>query len=100
VKALWVLVFLIVYQQLENYFLAPRVTSRTMAIHPAVAFGSALIGAQLIGPLGALLALPAAAIVQAFVSTYIERYDIVKDGADEDVSGDDVAEADDVALEA
>jgi predicted PurR-regulated permease PerM len=77
IKALWVLIFLIVYQQLENYFLAPRVTSKTMAIHPAVAFGAVLIGAQLIGPLGALLALPAAAIVQAFVSTYIERYDVV-----------------------
>lgn len=77
VKALWVLIFLIVYQQLENYFVAPRITSKTMAIHPAVAFGAVLIGAQLIGPLGALLALPAAAIVQAFVSTYIERYDVV-----------------------
>ncbi|MBK6440544.1 MAG: AI-2E family transporter [Candidatus Microthrix sp.] len=33
-------------------------TARTMDIHPAVAFGSVIAGASLIGPVGALLALP------------------------------------------
>jgi predicted PurR-regulated permease PerM len=78
VKALWVLGFLIVYQQIENYLLSPRITSRTMEIHPAVAFGSAIVGASVIGPIGALLALPAAAIVQAFVSSYLQRYDYIE----------------------
>ena len=70
-NALWVLGFLVIYQQLENYVLAPRITAATMAIHPAVAFGAAIAGAGAIGPVGALLALPAAAIIQAFVSSYI-----------------------------
>jgi predicted PurR-regulated permease PerM len=78
VKSLWVIGYVIVQQQLENYFLAPKVTARTMEIHPAVAFGSAIVGASLIGPVGALLALPMAAIVQAFVSSYLHRYDLVE----------------------
>ena len=77
-SAIGVLVFLILYQQLENYILAPRVTARTMEIHPAVAFGSAIAGASIIGPVGALLALPAAAIIQAFVSSYLERHEVVE----------------------
>jgi len=77
VKALWVVGYILIYQQLENYLLAPRITARTMEIHPAVAFGAAIVGASVIGPVGALLALPAAAIIQAFVSSYINRYDVV-----------------------
>ena len=34
VKALWVIVFAIVFQQIENYFMAPRITARTMSLHP------------------------------------------------------------------
>lgn len=75
--AIWVLIFLAVYQQLENYLLAPRISAATMAIHPAVAFGAAIAGASIIGPIGALLALPAAAIIQAFVSSYLERHEVI-----------------------
>lgn len=77
-NSLWVLGFLVLYQQLENYLLAPRVTAATMAIHPAVAFGAAIAGANTIGPVGALLALPAAAIIQAFVSSYLHRHEVVE----------------------
>ena len=76
--AIWVLIFLAVYQQLENYLFAPRISAATMAIHPAVAFGSAIAGASIIGPIGALLALPAAAIIQAFVSSFLERHEVVE----------------------
>lgn len=68
--------FVIVYQQVENYFLAPRITARTMELHPAIAFGTVITGAALLGPIGAVLALPAAAILQAFGSTLLERYDV------------------------
>jgi predicted PurR-regulated permease PerM len=76
-QALWVLAFIIIYQQAENYLLAPRITARTMNLHPAVAFGSAIAGASLLGVAGALIALPAAATIQAFGATYIERHDVV-----------------------
>ncbi len=78
IRALWVLGFILVYQQVENYFLSPRISARTMEIHPAVAFGSAIVGASILGPIGALLALPAAAIVQAFISSYLQRYEYIE----------------------
>lgn len=77
VNAVWVLVFLVVYQQVENYLLAPRVQARTMDVHPAVAFVSVLVGGTLLGAVGALLALPAAAILQAVLSTYVRRHELI-----------------------
>ena len=82
VTALVVIVVLVVYQQIENLLLAPRITARTMSLHPAVAFGSVLVGAALLGTVGALVALPAAAIIMAFVSTYLQRYHVQEEGLD------------------
>lgn len=77
VDALVFLIFVILYQQLENYLLAPKITARTMEMHPAIAFGSAIAGASLFGPTGAILALPAAATIQAFGSSYVRRHEVV-----------------------
>ena len=76
-NALIIIVFIVVYQQIENYFFAPRITARTMELHPAVAFGAALAGASILGFVGAVLALPAAAMAQAFLSEWGNRYDVV-----------------------
>jgi len=73
-----------VYQAIENYLLAPRITARTMALHPAVAFGSAIAGGTLMGVPGALMALPVAATFQAFFSTYLRRHEVVADTWSED----------------
>ena len=78
ISAIWVAIVVLAYQQIENYLLAPRVTAHTMNIHPAVAFGSVLAGAALLGSVGALLAVPAAATIQAFVSTYIKRHELIE----------------------
>jgi predicted PurR-regulated permease PerM len=78
VKAAVVLGFIIVYQQLENYFFAPRITARTMELHPAVAFGAALGGFELLGAAGAVLALPAAAMLQAIVGDWGRRHPVVE----------------------
>ncbi|GAA1441514.1 AI-2E family transporter [Nocardiopsis tropica] len=74
--AVWVLVFVIVYQQFENYLLQPRITAKTLDMHPAVAFGSVLAGVAILDAPGALLALPMGASLQAFLSTYIRRYEV------------------------
>lgn len=79
IKALFVVIALSGYQLVENYLLAPRVTARTMSLHPAVAFGAALAGASILGLVGAVIALPVAATIQAFVSTYVERYQVADD---------------------
>ncbi len=76
-KALVILVFVIVYQQVENYFLLPRVTARTMDLHPAIAFGSAVAGGAVLGAVGAVLAIPAAAMAQAVLSNVGERHEVI-----------------------
>jgi predicted PurR-regulated permease PerM len=76
--ALIFLIFVAVYQQLENYVLSPRITARTMQLHPAVAFGAALAGGSIGGLLGAFMALPAAAVIQAAVSSYLTRHEVVE----------------------
>ena len=76
--AIAVLIFFAIYQQVENYIFSPKITARTMQLHPAVAFASAIVGGSVLGPIGAFLALPAAAIVQAVLSTYMERYAVVE----------------------
>ena len=77
-QALAVVIFIVVYQQLENYVLSPRITAHTMSLHPAIAFGAAIVGGTLMGAPGALMALPVAATIQAFVSTYLERHQVVE----------------------
>ncbi|WUB23283.1 AI-2E family transporter [Streptomyces chartreusis] len=77
--ALWVLIFVVVYQQFENYLLQPKLTARTVDIHPAVAFGSVIAGTALLGAVGALIAIPAVATLQAFLGAYVKRYDVTDD---------------------
>jgi predicted PurR-regulated permease PerM len=79
VSALILGIYFAVYQQVENYLLSPRITARTMQLHPAVAFGAAIAGGSLMGAIGAFLALPAAAIVQAGLSTYLKRHAVLDD---------------------
>ena len=76
-SALVVLIVVTLYQQIENYLVAPRVTKSTLEIHPAVAFGSVIMGSQLFGITGALLAIPVVATIQAVVTVYGRRYDLV-----------------------
>jgi predicted PurR-regulated permease PerM len=73
------LAYILIYQQIENYFLSPRLTAKTMALHPAVAFGAALTGGALGGILAAFLALPVAGVIQAAVGAWGKRYDVVHD---------------------
>ena len=77
-KALWVILAMTVYQQIENYLLQPRVTAQTLNMHPAVAFAAVLGGTATFGATGALLALPFLATVQSFISAYIARHNVVE----------------------
>jgi len=77
-QAIWVLVAIVVYQQIENYLVVPRITATTLELHPAVAFMSVLAGGALAGATGALLAIPAVAIVTALISASGEEYDVLE----------------------
>jgi predicted PurR-regulated permease PerM len=79
VDAVWVVLFGTVYQQVENYLIGPRITAMTVAVHPAVAVGAVIVGAALFGPMGALVAIPVVAAVQAVIETYGHSYDLVAD---------------------
>jgi predicted PurR-regulated permease PerM len=76
-RAVWLLVFIVLYQQFENYVLLPRITARTMELHAAIAFGAAIAGGAVLGPVGAILALPLAASIQSFLTMYGRRHEIV-----------------------
>lgn len=81
-SALVVLIYVFIYQQIENYIISPKLTARTMQLHPAIAIGAAIAGGSLYGPVGAFLALPVAAILQVVSATYLWRHDIIEDDGD------------------
>jgi predicted PurR-regulated permease PerM len=59
-----VLVFFVVYQQLENHLLQPLVFARTVKVNPLTVIIAILVAVELAGILGALLAIPVASIIQ------------------------------------
>ncbi|MGZ4155155.1 MAG: AI-2E family transporter [Actinomycetota bacterium] len=59
--------FFVIYQQIENYVIAPRVMRRAIEIAPAAVIIAVLVGGTLAGFFGALLALPIAATIQIVV---------------------------------
>jgi predicted PurR-regulated permease PerM len=68
------LIFYIVYQQFENHVLQVTIMSRTLDVNPLTVLVSVLVGVELFGFLGALLALPVAGAIQVVVrNIYDER---------------------------
>ena len=68
-----VLVFFVLYQQLENHVLQPLVYSRTVQLSPLAILISVLIGAELAGVVGALAAIPVAGTIQVLVLAGLEE---------------------------
>jgi predicted PurR-regulated permease PerM len=65
----WV-IWSIVYQQLENNVIQPRIQAKAVSVHPFVVLTSVLFGSTLFGVLGALLAIPVAATIQIAIAEY------------------------------
>ncbi len=74
VPALILLGWTIIYQQVENYFLSPKISARTMEINGGVAFGAALAGGAIAGPMGAFMSLPIAAMITSFLRNFSRSY--------------------------
>ena len=68
-----VLVFMIVYQQIENHVLQPLVYSRTVQLSPLAILVSVLIGAKIAGILGALAAIPVAGAIQVLFLVWLRE---------------------------
>jgi predicted PurR-regulated permease PerM len=79
------LIYVLIYQQVENYLISPKIQGRTMQLHPAIAFGAALAGGAIGGLLWAFLALPFAATVQATASLWVQRHEVVESELTRDV---------------
>lgn len=77
--AVWIIVFAVAYQWFQDYLLQPRITARTVDVNAAIALLSVLAGGALFGAVGALLAIPATATVQAFLSEYVKHYAVTED---------------------
>jgi predicted PurR-regulated permease PerM len=75
VQALVILGYALVYQQIENYWLSPKISSDTMTLNGGVAFGAAMAGGAIAGPMGAFVALPVAALITSTVSNYARSYE-------------------------
>ena len=80
-----VLIFAVVLQKVENLFIAPQVMSRKVSISPLAIFVAFMMGASLLGLVGAIMAIPAAALIQvafeeAFVARRERRLDIDRAG--------------------
>jgi predicted PurR-regulated permease PerM len=59
---------------IDENFLAPLVRAGALEMHPIVVMFAFLLGAQLAGSLGAIIAIPLAAVIQAFVMEWFHRY--------------------------
>jgi predicted PurR-regulated permease PerM len=69
-------IFYVIYQQVENYIIYPRVMSKSVDVPGAVTVIAALVGAALLGVVGALLAIPtAAAILMLTREVFVRRQD-------------------------
>ena len=73
VAGIILIVFFIVYQQVENHLLQPVVYSRTVQLSPLAVLISVLVGAELAGVLGALAAIPVAGAIQVLLRAWLEQ---------------------------
>ena len=99
-QALIVLGYVLIYQQVENYWLSPKLSSQTMTLNGGVAFGAALAGGAIGGPMGAFMALPIAALITSFLSHYRTPHDVVYESiydGDDDAHGDSAKATDGTA---
>jgi predicted PurR-regulated permease PerM len=73
------LIWAVIYQQVENLTLEPRISARAVNVNPAVAFASVMLGAALFGVAGALLAIPVTAMVISLIDSRRLRYEVVEE---------------------
>ena len=80
-RAIAIVAFATVYQQIESYYFTPRVSAKTMDVNPAIALAAVFVGTAIWGPLGALIGIPLAAAGVSILQTYRRSYDLVPEAA-------------------
>jgi predicted PurR-regulated permease PerM len=74
--------FFVLYQQLENYLIAPRIMRRPVQLSPGAVLLAGLIGGTALGLIGALMAIPVAAGIKVLMSERLQA----RDAADADAA--------------
>jgi predicted PurR-regulated permease PerM len=74
-KMLFVMIFFVVQQQFENHVLVPKVMSRQVGVSAVTVIVALLVGGELLGILGAILAVPTAAILQVIGERILQEND-------------------------
>jgi mannitol-specific phosphotransferase system IIBC component len=93
VKALIVLVFIIVLQQIEGNILVPRIQGDAIGLSPLTVILAILAGTALAGPVGGILAVPISAIIQVLVQDLlIARETTEEDDIDRILAAADAAQ--------
>jgi predicted PurR-regulated permease PerM len=78
-KVVLVIIFFVVQQQLENHILVPKIMSRQVGVSPVTVIVSLLIGGSLLGIVGALLAVPTAAILQVIAAELMSDEELLSE---------------------
>jgi predicted PurR-regulated permease PerM len=95
-RAIAIIVFAIVYQQIESYVFTPRVSQKTMDVNPAIALAAVFLGVAVWGPIGAIIGIPLVAAGASILDAYTKSYDLVPevvDMVDEEPGETDTPEA-------
>jgi predicted PurR-regulated permease PerM len=87
-----VAIFFVAYQQVENYFLAPRILRSTVSLSAAAVLLAGLIGGTVLGLIGALMAIPIAAALKVVLGERLQARDSADPDADADTDADTEAE--------
>lgn len=93
VAALVVFVYYILYQQIENYAIQPKVQANSTDMSPLLVFASVVIGVSFSGLLGGLVAIPLAGCLRIILLDYLYRNGLIKE---HDVPGLEVVDVEDL----
>ena len=76
IKVVYIVIFATIFQQIESYWFTPKVSNKTMDIHPAVALAAVFVGVGLFGPVGALIGIPVTAAALAIVDSLRRQHEL------------------------
>lgn len=88
-----ILGYYILYQQIENYAVQPRIQANSTDMSPLLVFASVVIGASLNGLIGALVAIPVAGCLRIIVIDYLQRKNYISPVEAKDLKTKDASEA-------
>jgi predicted PurR-regulated permease PerM len=77
-----VLGWALLYQQVENLTIEPKISAKAVDVNPAVGFGAVLLGSALFGIAGAFLAVPVVAMLLSLLEIYGKRYELGDEATD------------------